>query len=74
MPRLGQAVRRSRLQPLLFEAVNGGASRVNRCAYRLDSHSKDARAPSEEEQRLHDLAGRRQAPLQSSRAGGAGLG
>lgn len=73
MPGLAQAVRRSRLQPLLFEAVNGGASRVNRCAYRLDSHSKDARAQSEEEQRLHDLAGR-QAPVQSSRAGGAGLG
>jgi AhpD family alkylhydroperoxidase len=67
MRALELAVRRSGLDPLLLELVRMRASQLNGCAYCLDMHSKDARARGEDEQRLHVLAGWREAPLFSPR-------
>jgi AhpD family alkylhydroperoxidase len=52
---LEQAIRTSDLDPSLLELVKIRASQVNKCAYCLDMHSKDARARGESEQRLHLL-------------------
>ena len=64
---LQQAVRNSGLNPVLLELVKLRASQLNRCAYCLDMHSKDARALGESEQRLHLLAAWREAPMYSPR-------
>ena len=64
---LEHAVRGSGLDPLLLELVKLRASQINRCAYCLDMHSKDARAQGEDEQRLHVLAAWREAPFYSPR-------
>ena len=64
---LEQAVRSSDLDPLLLELVKLRASQLNKCAYCLDMHSKDARAQGESEQRLHLLAAWREAPFYSAR-------
>jgi AhpD family alkylhydroperoxidase len=58
---LQQAVAAAGLEPLLLELVKIRASQINGCAYCLDMHSKDARALGESEQRLHLLAGWREA-------------
>jgi AhpD family alkylhydroperoxidase len=64
---LEQAVRSSDLDPVLLELVKLRASQLNRCAYCLDMHSKDARARGESEQRLHLLVARRDTPLYNPR-------
>jgi AhpD family alkylhydroperoxidase len=64
---LEQAVRNSELDPVLLELVKLRASQLNRCAYCLDMHSKDARARGETEQRLHLLAAWREAPVYNPR-------
>jgi AhpD family alkylhydroperoxidase len=64
---LERAVRSSDLDPVLLELVKLRASQLNRCAYCLDMHSKDARARGESEQRLHLLAAWRDAPVYSPR-------
>jgi AhpD family alkylhydroperoxidase len=64
---LEAAVRRSSLEPALVELVKMRASQINGCAHCLDMHSKDARARGEDEQRLHVLAGWREAPFYSER-------
>jgi AhpD family alkylhydroperoxidase len=48
-------VRKSRLEPSLFELVKVRASQINGCAYCIDMHTKDARANGESEQRLYAL-------------------
>jgi len=63
---LEAAVRRSGLEPLLLELVKLRASQLNGCAYCLDMHSR-TRARGENEQRLHVLAARREAPFYSER-------
>ncbi len=45
------------LEKSLVELVKTRASQINRCAFCLDMHSKDARQNGESEQRLHVLAG-----------------
>lgn len=64
---LEQAVRSSDLDPVLLELVKLRASQLNKCAYCLDMHSKDARARGESEQRLHLLVAWRETPLYSPR-------
>ncbi len=64
---LEQSVHTSTLEPELIELVKMRASQINGCAYCLDMHSKDARARGESEQRLHVLAGWREAPFYSDR-------
>jgi AhpD family alkylhydroperoxidase len=64
---LGAAVRASTLEPLLKELVKVRVSQINRCAYCLDMHTKDAVALGEDEQRLHVLAAWSEAPGFSDR-------
>jgi AhpD family alkylhydroperoxidase len=64
---LEQAVRSSDLDPVLLELVKLRASQLNRCAYCLDMHSKDARARGESEQRLHLLVAWRDTPVYNAR-------
>jgi AhpD family alkylhydroperoxidase len=64
---LDKVVARSSLEPELVELVRLRASQLNGCAFCLDMHSKDARARGEDEQRLHVLAGWREAPFYSPR-------
>jgi AhpD family alkylhydroperoxidase len=67
MRALEQAVRSSDLDPVLLELVKLRASQLNRCAYCLDMHSKDARARGESEQRLHLLVAWRDTPVYNER-------
>ena len=64
---LEQAIRSTDLDPVLLELVKLRASQLNRCAYCLDMHSKDARARGESEQRLHLLVAWREAPVYNPR-------
>jgi AhpD family alkylhydroperoxidase len=57
----------SSLEPTLLELVKVRASQINRCAFCLDMHTKDARAIGEDEQRLHLVAVWREAPGFSER-------
>jgi len=54
---------RSGLPKRLIELVKMRASQINRCAYCLDVHSKDARKAGETEQRLYLLNAWRESPL-----------
>jgi AhpD family alkylhydroperoxidase len=60
-------VRECGIETPLLELVRMRASQINRCAYCLDMHSKDARAAGESEQRLHALPAWREAPFYSER-------
>jgi AhpD family alkylhydroperoxidase len=59
---LDAAVSNSGLDPLLQELVKIRASQINGCAYCLDMHTRDAIKASERHERLHVLAGWREAP------------
>jgi len=54
------------LDPRLKELVKIRASQINRCAYCLDMHTKDALAIGESEQRINLLPAWREAPFYSS--------
>jgi AhpD family alkylhydroperoxidase len=54
-------VRGSGLDPALLELVKIRVSQIHGCAFCLDMHSREARAAGETEQRLHVLAGWREA-------------
>jgi AhpD family alkylhydroperoxidase len=60
-------VEQSKLEPKLKELIKIRASQINKCAYCLDMHTKDARAIGESEQRIHVLAAWREAPHYSPR-------
>ncbi len=55
------------LEKSLIELVKMRASQINRCAFCLDMHSRDARHNGETEQRLHVLTAWRESPLYSPR-------
>jgi AhpD family alkylhydroperoxidase len=57
----------SGLEPTLVELVKMRASQSNGCAYCIDTHSKDARAAGESEQRLYALNAWRETPFFSDR-------
>ncbi len=57
MAGLGIYIRHSGLlEPNLLELVKTRVSQINRCAFCLDMHTKDARANGETEQRLYALS------------------
>jgi AhpD family alkylhydroperoxidase len=56
------------LEHSLLKLVKLRASQINGCAYRVDMHTKDARAAGESEQRLYGVS-----VLFRARAGGARL-
>ncbi len=64
---LEQAVRASALEPGLLELVRIRASQINRCAYCLAMHNRDARARGERATRLDTVAAWREAPFYSPR-------
>ena len=64
---LEKQVRKAGLDSKLLDLVRMRASQINRCAYCLDMHSKDARAAGETEQRLYSLDAWRETPYYSER-------
>jgi len=62
---LDRAVRSSGLDHSLLELVKTRVSQLNRCAFCIDMHTKDARAAGESEQRLYGLSAWREAPFYS---------
>ena len=60
-------VRQSGLEPGLLHLVKTRASQVNRCAYCIDMHTKDARAGGETEQRIYALSAWRETPFFTER-------
>jgi len=60
-------VRRSGIDPVLYELIKIRVSQINGCAFCLDMHTLDARAAGETEQRLHLLAAWREAPFYTAR-------
>ncbi len=59
---LDAAVADAGLDPLLQELVKIRASQINGCAYCLNMHTRDAVKAGERHERLHVLAGWREAP------------
>lgn len=57
----------SGLERPLYELVKLRASQINRCAYCIDMHSKDARKAGETEQRLYALNAWRETPFYTDR-------
>jgi AhpD family alkylhydroperoxidase len=60
-------VRSCGLDPGLLELVKTRASQLNRCAYCIDMHTKDARARGETEQRLYGLSAWHETPFYTDR-------
>ncbi len=67
MGQLEHYVRHCGLEPSLLELVKIFASQINRCAYCIDRHTRDARAAGESEQRIYLLTGWRDAPCYTER-------
>ena len=65
---LERQVAQARFDHKLLNLIRMRASQINRCAYCLDMHSKDARAIGETEQRLYGLDAWRETPYYSARA------
>ena len=64
---IGDYVNNSGLERSLLDLMLVRASQINRCAYCLDMHTKDARASGETEQRLYSLDAWRETPFYSDR-------
>lgn len=67
MRELEKYVAASGLERPLYELVKTRASQINRCAYCLDMHTKDARRAGETEQRLYALSAWRETPFFTDR-------
>lgn len=61
------AVRRSGLDPVLYELIKIRASQINGCAFCIDMHTQDARAAGETEARINLLPAWREAPYYTER-------
>ncbi|MGN6493546.1 MAG: carboxymuconolactone decarboxylase family protein [Agriterribacter sp.] len=64
---MGSYVKNSRIEKSLQELVKIRVSQINKCAYCLDMHWKDARAASETEQRLYGLSAWEESPYYTDR-------
>ena len=60
-------VRSAGLEPGLLDLIKTRASQLNRCAYCIGMHTKDARAGGETEQRLYALSAWRETPFYTDR-------
>jgi len=60
---LEAAVRRSGIEPLLYELIKIRASQINGCAFCLDMHTRDAGKLGETDRRLHLIAAWRDTDL-----------
>jgi AhpD family alkylhydroperoxidase len=65
--KLEEYVSSTGLETSLLNLVKIRASQINRCAWCLDMHTKDARAEGETEQRLYALPAWRETPFYTSR-------
>ena len=65
--RLEEYLKSTKLEPGLLHLVKTRASQINRCAYCIDMHTKDARAGGETEQRLYALAAWQETPFFTER-------
>lgn len=63
MMKLENYVRASGLDKTLLELVKTRASQINRCAFCIDMHTKDARHAGETEQRLYALSAWAETPF-----------
>ncbi|HVX16796.1 MAG TPA: carboxymuconolactone decarboxylase family protein [Acidimicrobiales bacterium] len=61
------AVRRSGIDPVLYELIKIRASQINGCAFCIDMHTLDARAAGETEARINLLPAWREAPYYTAR-------
>ena len=64
---LENQVKASGLEPSLVELVKIRASQINRCAFCIHMHSRDARAQGETEERIYLLDAWQESPLYSER-------
>jgi len=64
---LEAAVRRSGIEPSLYELIKIRASQINGCAFCLDMHTRDAIKLGESDRRLHLIAAWREADLFTAR-------
>ena len=64
---LDQYVTSSGFEPSLLDLVRLRASQINKCAYCIDAHTKDARARGETEQRIYALDAWRDTPFYTER-------
>ncbi|MGN6438014.1 MAG: carboxymuconolactone decarboxylase family protein [Agriterribacter sp.] len=64
---MGSYVKNSRIEKSLQELVKIRVSQINKCAYCLDMHWKDARAAGETEQRLYGLSAWEESPYYTDR-------
>jgi AhpD family alkylhydroperoxidase len=60
-------LKKSTIEKQLLELVDFRVSQINKCAYCLDMHSKEARAAGETEQRLYGLSAWRETPYFTER-------
>lgn len=67
MLHLEAIIRRSGIEPSLYELVKIRASQLNGCAFCIDMHTKDARAKGETEQRIYALSAWHEAPFFTER-------
>ncbi|HWB86547.1 MAG TPA: carboxymuconolactone decarboxylase family protein [Bryobacteraceae bacterium] len=67
LSKIHEYLHHSAIEPGLLDLVYVRASQINRCAFCIDMHTKDARARGESEQRLYMLNAWREAPLYTSR-------
>lgn len=59
---IGAYLKKSTLAPELVELILFRVSQINKCAYCLDMHYKDARSKGETEQRLYGLSAWEESP------------
>ena len=64
---LEKYVESSGLESGLLNLIKIHASQINRCAWCLDMHTKDARAAGETEQRIYALSAWRETPFHTSK-------
>jgi AhpD family alkylhydroperoxidase len=61
------AAARKGLDPVLVELVQIRTSQLNKCAYCIDYHTKDARKAGETEERIYQLSAWEDSPLYTER-------
>jgi AhpD family alkylhydroperoxidase len=64
---IGAYLKKSTVEPELFELILFRVSQINKCAYCLDMHYKDARSKGETEQRLYGLSAWEESPYYTER-------
>ncbi|QEM13783.1 carboxymuconolactone decarboxylase family protein [Mucilaginibacter rubeus] len=64
---MGAYIKKASIEAALLELVNFRVSQINKCAFCLDMHYKDARANGETEQRLYGLSAWEESPYYTDR-------